>query len=183
MSEILKNGHIQADDWTVLRLAEGDDATTVELPAGRVIVPLAIWLARRESLLPQAEAGVLGVWLSGDDDPAAIADDLLTLQLIAVNFPKFVDGRGYSIAALLRTRYGYGGELRAIGEVLRDQFFYMKRCGFDSMQPPAGRYTHAQIEAALASLGAFSEPYQGAVDVAEPLFRRHARPAPTREQA
>lgn len=183
MSEILKNGHIQADDWTVLRLAEGDDATTVELPAGRVIVPLAVWLARRESLLPQAEAGVLGVWLSGDDDPAAIADDLLTLQLVAVNFPKFVDGRGYSIAALLRTRYCYRGELRAIGEVLRDQFFYMKRCGFDSMQPPAGRYSHAQIEAALASLGSFSEPYQGAVDVAEPLFRRHARPAPTREQA
>lgn len=183
MSEIIKNGQIHADEWTVLRLAEGDDAATIELPHGRVIVPLAVWLARRESLLAQAEAGVLGVWLTGSDDPAAIADDLPTLQLVAVNFPKFVDGRGYSIAALLRTRYGYGGELRAIGEVLRDQFFYMKRCGFDSMQPPAGRYTHAQLEAALASLGTFTEPYQSAVDVAEPLFRRHLRPAPAKEQA
>ncbi|ATE61307.1 DUF934 domain-containing protein [Thauera sinica] len=183
MPEIIKNGQVHADEWTVLRLAADEDAAGAGLPAGRVIVPLAVWLARREALLPLAEAGVLGVWLAGSDDPAALAGDLPRLQLIAVDFPKFVDGRGYSIAALLRSRYGYGGELRAIGEVLRDQFFYMKRCGFDSMQPPAGRYTHAQLEAALASLRTFSEPYQGAVDVAEPLFRRRPHPAPAKEKA
>ncbi|MBN8443347.1 DUF934 domain-containing protein [Thauera sp. UPWRP] len=183
MSEIIKNGQIHADEWTVLRLAEGDDAATVALPAGRVIVPLAVWLARRETLAAHADAGVLGVWLAGSDDPASIESDLSRLQLIAVDFPKFADGRGYSIAALLRSRYGYGGELRAIGDVLRDQFFYLTRCGFDSLQPAAGKYTTAQLEAALASLRTFSEPYQGAVDRPEPLFRRQPRPAAQKAQA
>jgi uncharacterized protein (DUF934 family) len=183
MSEIIRNGQIHADDWTVLRLAEGEDAAAVALPAGCVIVPLAVWQARRDTLLARAVAGTLGVWLAGNDDPAAIAGDLPTLRLVAVDFPKFADGRGYSIAALLRSRHGYGGELRAIGEVLRDQFFYLSRCGFDSLQPPAGKYTAAQLEAALASLHTFSDPYQGAVDIAEPLFRRHPRPAALKEQA
>jgi len=182
MSEIIKNGQIHTNEWTVLRLAEGDDAATIELPAGRVIVPLPVWQARHDALSARAEAGVLGVWLAGSDDPASLESDLNRLQLIAVDFPKFADGRGYSIAALLRTRYGYGGELRAIGEVLRDQFFYLKRCGFDCLQPPAGKYTAAQLEAALASLRTFSEPYQGAVDSAEPLFRRQPRPAAHKAQ-
>jgi len=175
MSEIIKNGVIREDDWTLLRLAEGEHAATVELPAGRVIVPLAVWLARRDTLGAQAEAGVLGVWLAGTEDPAILADDLLRLQLIAVDFPKFVDGRGYSIATLLRARHGYGGELRAVGEVLRDQFFFLTRCGFDALQPTAGRYSAEQLKAALESFKDFAEPYQGAVDRAEPLFRRLSR--------
>ena len=175
MSEIIKNGVIHEDDWTVVRLADGEDAATAELPAGRVIVPLAVWLARRDALGAQAEAGVLGVWLAGTEDPAALADDLLRLQLIAVDFPKFADGRGYSIATLLRARHGYGGELRAVGEVLRDQFFFLTRCGFDALQPAAGRYTPEQLKIALESFRDFAEPYQGSVDRAEPLFRRLAR--------
>ncbi|MDO9596818.1 MAG: DUF934 domain-containing protein [Azoarcus sp.] len=175
MSEIIKNGAIHADEWTLVRLAEGEDAATVELPAGRVIVPLAVWLARRDALLAQAEAGVLGVWLAGTDNPAALADDLLRLQLIAVDFPKFADGRGYSIATLLRARHGYAGELRAVGDVLRDQFFFLTRCGFDVLVPKADKYTRTQLETALTSLKDFSEPYQGAVDRAEPLFRRQSR--------
>ena len=117
MSDIIKNGRVHADEWTVLRLAEGDEAATIALPAGRVIVPLAVWQARREELLPKAEAGVLGVWLAGTENPAALTADLSALPLVAVDFPKFADGRGYSIATLLRTRLGYGGELRAIGNV------------------------------------------------------------------
>jgi uncharacterized protein (DUF934 family) len=175
MSELIKNGQILNDDWSVLRLGAEDSADSIALPPGRVLVPLAVWLARRESLLTLAAAGTVGVWLSGSDDPAALAGDLSQLQLIALDFPKFADGRSYSIATLLRTRYRYAGELRAIGEVLRDQFFYLHRCGFDSLQPPAGKYDTAQLEAALASLHTFAEPYQGAVDVAAPLFRRHAR--------
>ena len=175
MSEIIKNGRIAANDWNVLRLAETDDAASVALPAGRVIVPLAVWQAQRAELLPKAEAGVVGVWLAGDADPAELAADLSKLQLVAIDFPKFADGRGYSIATLLRTRHGYGGELRAIGDVLRDQFFFMLRCGFDVLQPREGKYTTAQLEAALASLKDFSEPYQGAVDRPQPLFRRQPR--------
>jgi uncharacterized protein (DUF934 family) len=175
MSDLIRNARIEHDDWSVLRLAEGEAAATVTIGAGRVIVPLAVWQARREELLPRAEAGELGVWLAGDDEPAEIAADLPSLQVVAVNFPKFADGRGYSIARLLHSRYGYRGELRAIGEVLRDQFFYLTRCGFTALQPPAGRYTAEQLAAALASLHDFSEPYQGAEDSPEPLFRRHPR--------
>lgn len=175
MSDIIKHGAIHADEWTLVRLAEGEDAASVALPAGRVIVPLAVWQARREALLAHAEGGTLGVWLGGSDDPAALADDLPRLALIAVDFPKFADGRGYSIATLLRTRHAYSGELRAVGDVLRDQFFFLTRCGFDVLQPKEGKYSRAQLEAALASLRDFSEPYQGAVDRAEPLFRRVPR--------
>ena len=175
MSEIIKNGRIAANDWIVLRLAETDAAASVALPAGRVIVPLAVWQAQRAELLPKAEAGVVGVWLAGDTDPAELAADLSKLQLVAIDFPKFADGRGYSIATLLRTRHGYTGELRAIGDVLRDQFFFMLRCGFDVLQPREGKYTTPQLEAALASLKDFSEPYQGAVDRPQPLFRRQPR--------
>lgn len=182
MSDIIKNGRIQADDWSVLRLAEGDQAATVTLPAGRVIVPLAVWQARRDELRAKAEAGVLGVWLAGDEDPAQVAGDLSVLPVIAVDFPKFADGRGYSIATLLRTRLGYGGELRAIGDVLRDQFFFLVRCGFSVLQPREGKYSAAQLRAALDSLQDFSEPYQGAVDRPEPLFRRQPR-NPLRKEA
>lgn len=175
MADIIKNGALHADDWEVLRLAEDQDAATLEVPHGRWIVPLAVWQAQRDALGARLDAGVLGVWLAGGDDPAALADDLVRLRLIAVDFPKFVDGRGYSIATLLRARLGYGGELRAIGNVLRDQFFFYLRCGFDVIQPQPGKYTTEQLQAALASLGDFTEPYQAAVDRAEPLFRRVPR--------
>lgn len=153
MSQIIKNGRIQGDEW---KLAENDDVATVVVPAGRVIVPLAVWQVQRPQLAGRAEAGMLGVWLTGDTDLAKLAEDLVVLQLIAVDFPKFTDGRGYSIATQLRTRYGYIGELRAIGDVLCDQFFFMIRCGFSTLQPQEGRYNRAQIEAALTRLSDFA---------------------------
>jgi uncharacterized protein (DUF934 family) len=87
-----------------------------------------------------------------------------------VNFPKFADGRGYSTARLLRERYGYHGEIRAIGDVLHDQLFFMKRCGFDAYAVRADK----DIEAALAGFDDFSDAYQAAVDQPQPLFRRRA---------
>ncbi|MCB1954599.1 MAG: DUF934 domain-containing protein [Rhodocyclaceae bacterium] len=166
MAKLIKNGKVVDDNWQVL------PADATEVPAGPVIVPLALWKSAAAEL---ADRGELGVWLAPDEDPAEIAPALSGLDVVAVAFPKFADGRGYSTAALLRTRYGYQGELRAIGDVLRDQFFYLTRCGFDALQPQEARYTSEQLEAALASLGDFSEPYQGAVDRAEPVWRRHAR--------
>jgi len=156
MSQIIKNGRIQGDEWKVLRLVENDAAATVGVPAGRVIVPLTVWQVQRPQLASRAEAGMLGVWLAGDTDLADLAEDLAVLQLIAIDFPEFTDGRGYSIATQLRTRYGYRGELRAIGDVLCDQFFFMIRCGFSTLQPHEDRYNRAQIEAALTRLGDFS---------------------------
>lgn len=166
MTEIIKNGQIVSDDWQVLKLAEGETPETVALDGGKQIVPLAVWLARKAAILASGQP--VGVWLDSHEGPEAIAADLTSFALVAVNFPKFADGRGYSTARLLRERYGYRGELRAIGDVLHDQLFLMKRCGFDAFAVRADK----DIRAALAGLGDFSEAYQAAVDQPQPLFRR-----------
>jgi len=135
-------------------------------PQGDVIVPLALWLERRDAFL--AYPGKLGVWLDANEGPEAIADDLRRFSLIAVNFPKFGDGRGYSIARLLRERYGYAGELRAIGDVLHDFLYFMEQCGFDAYLLRDDQ----DAQAALSALDTFSEGYQTSVLRPVPLFRR-----------
>jgi len=159
---VIREGRVVPDRWNFL----SEEQATQDLPAGFIAVPLAAWKARRAELLARSEP--VGVWLKPDDDPAQIAADLGTLALVAVHFPKFTDGRGYSTAALLRTRHGYQGELRAFGDVGRDQLFYLKRCGFDSFSLAP----HRDPEAALAGLEDFSVRYQGSVDDPLPLFRR-----------
>ena len=166
MSRIIKNRQIVDDTWNVLKLSEGETPESVDLPGDNPIVPLAVWLARRDELL--ARQRPVGVWLDSHEGPEAIAGDIERFAVIAVNFPKFADGRGYSTARLLRERHGFTGELRAIGDVLQDQLYYMKRCGFDAYAVRADK----DIEAALAGLNDFSEAYQVAVDQPQPLFRR-----------
>ncbi len=168
MSKIIKNDRIVDDAWQVLTLAEGETAEAVALPDAPSLLPLTVWLARKDEIL--ARAAPVGVWLDSSEGPEALAGDLEHLALIGVNFPKFVDGRGYSSARLLRERYNYRGEIRAIGDVLQDQLFYMKRCGIDAYAVRADK----DIEAALAGLRVFSETYQAAVDQPQPLFRRRA---------
>jgi len=162
---VIRNRKVESDAWTLVGLPPHEDLS-LPLPHGPVIVPLAFWLERSAELDARAEPP--GVWLKPDDDPAALAGDLHRLTLIAVHFPKFTDGRGYSTAALLRTRYGYRGELRAFGDVGRDQLFYLARCGFDSFRLAE----HRDPEAALASFGDFTARYQGSVDDPIPLFRK-----------
>ena len=108
------------------------------------------------------------VVLEPNDDPARLAGSLAGIGVIAVNFPKFGDGRGFSIARLLRERYGYRGELRAIGEVGRDHLYFMAQCGFDAFELRAGEVP----EEALAALRDFSEGYQATAAQPQPLFRR-----------
>ena len=111
------------------------------------------------------------VVLQPTDDPATLADRIVggaRIGVIAVNFPKFSDGRGYSIARQLRERYGYKGELRAIGEVARDHLHAMAQCGFDAFQLRAGE----DPQDALEALRDFSEQYQATVAQPSPLFRR-----------
>jgi uncharacterized protein (DUF934 family) len=102
------------------------------------------------------------------DDPAAFAHRLAGVSAIAINFPKFSDGRGYSIARLLRERYGYKGELRAIGEVARDHLHAMAQCGFDAFELREGE----DPQQALAAFSDFSDTYQATVAQPQPLFRR-----------
>jgi len=166
MPKIIKNGQIVDDAWQVFKLAEGQEPASVTLPEMPSLLPLAIWLARKAEIL--ATGTPVGVWLDSSEGPETIANDLAHFALIGINFPKFTDGRGYSSARLLRERYGYAGEIRAIGDVLRDQLFYMKRCGIDAFAVREDK----DIEAALAGLKVFSEAYQAAVDQPQPLFRR-----------
>jgi len=165
MATLIKERRIAADSWRLLEL--GPKGELPEVPArGDVIVPLALWLERREHFL--AYPGKLGIWLDANEGPEAIAADLQRFPLIAVNFPKFGDGRGYSIARLLRERYGFKGELRAIGDVLHDHLFFMSQCGFDAL---ALREDQDPQEA-LSVFGTFSDGYQTSVLRPVPLFRR-----------
>ena len=167
MAKIITLNGIQDDAWTLIRLAEGETAESVALPEGELIVPLAVWKLRGAELAARPR---LGVWLASHEGPEEIAADVARFAVIAVDFPKFADGRGYSSAALLRTRYGYNGELRAIGDVLQDQLFYMKRVGFNAFQLRADK----NIDAALKSLNDFTDGYQASTDQPLPLFRRRA---------
>lgn len=168
MRNIIKDRQIVADDWTVLKLEEGQAAESVAVSAGKVIVPLKVWQAQRESLATRAD---VGVWIDSDERAEALKDDIARLPVIAVNFPKFADGRGYSIAYNLRVRLKYTGELRAIGDVLRDQMFYMQRVGFNAFAVREDK----NINDALKSLNDFSQPYQNSVDLKAPLFNRVQR--------
>jgi uncharacterized protein (DUF934 family) len=174
--EIIKQRAVVADDWSVLRLAQADPEAgiaaeapdAVVVPDGKVIVPLAVWQAQRATLATRA---AIGVWLAPDERAETLKGELDKFAVVAVDFPKFTDGRGYSTAFNLRMRLDYKGELRAIGDVLRDQLFQMQRCGFDAYATRPDRNIHD----ALKGLTDFSEVYQASVDIKAPLFRRHER--------
>ena len=165
MANIIKDRKVAADPWQRLEAA-ADGKLPAELPAGDLIVPLSLWREQRDALL--ARGGRLGVWLNSNEEPGAIAGDLAHFAVVAVNFPKFGDGRGFSIGRLLRERYGWKGELRAIGDIFRDQLFFLSSCGFDSFVLRDGE----DPEEALAGFGVFSESYQASVERPLPLFRR-----------
>ena len=170
-ASIIRDGAVVSDDWNVLRPAQDAALAIHALPPGRVVVPLEFWIEHADVLAGRESAAV---WLAGHEEPARLQPWLPILRLIAVDFPRFTDGRGFSIAYLLRSRLGYRGELRAIGDVLADQLFFMRRVGFDSFAVRADKDIHQ----ALATLKPFSDVYQGSWDDPVPAFRRHRRPAP-----
>lgn len=131
---------------------------------GRVFAPLADWLATSASTRGDA------VLLAPTDDPQALARHIGALRAIAVEFPKPTDGRGFSIARLLRDRVGWRGELRAVGAVAYDQLAFMRRCGFDTFDLREGE----DACRCLRAFGEMSVLYQSAVDQPAPLFRRRA---------
>ncbi|WP_422420131.1 DUF934 domain-containing protein [Pseudomonas sp. GZD-222] len=157
----LRNGEPQLlaeDGWQLVR----DSGSA--LPEGLLILPLDAWLARQAS----HPNGHDGLWLGPDDEVEPLRPWLPHLPLIAVDFPSFRDGRGYSQAYLLRTRLGWHGELRAIGDVLRDQLSHMRQCGFDSFAVREDKCA----EDALKGLAGMSVLYGRSVIEPRPLFRR-----------
>ena len=162
MPQLIKGRTLVEDRWTLQR----DVASLADLAEGvPVIVPLAFWLDHRNALRLR---GDVGVWLAPSDDPAALAADLDALPVIAVDFPKFTDGRGYSIARFLRDRHRFTGELRAVGDVLRDQLFALAECGFDAFALRDGR----DAAAALSGFDDFTGVYTSTSHTPQPWFRR-----------
>lgn len=159
---VLQDGAVVDDRWA---LVEASDDGNLELPEGPAIVPLTWWLEHHDQLGSRDDIGIL---FDSSDEPETLGEQCQSVPIIAVNFPMFTDGRGYSIARLLRERYHFPNELRAIGDVLLDQLFYMKRCGFDSFKVRADK----DITKARACLATFGDSYQAAFDQKEPLFRR-----------
>ena len=163
MQRIIKNGEVIDERWHLLPV----DATLDGISnSDDLIVPLGLWLESSHAL--KVRDGGLGVWLQSHEEIEDIVDDLKYFKVVALDFPAFTDGRHFSSARLLRERYGYQGEIRAIGDVLRDQLFFMQRCGFDAfaVRPDRDPYD------ALKGLSDFSVTYQSGVDQPLPLFRR-----------
>lgn len=149
---------VEDDAWVLVREAEA------ELPDGPLVLPLACWLSRRIEHHPARDA----VWLGPDDEVESLKPWLKLLPMIALDFPSFRDGRAYSQAYLLRTRLGWLGELRAIGDVLRDQLSHMRQCGFDSFAVRADKCA----DDALKGLAGMSVQYGRSAIEPRPLFRR-----------
>jgi uncharacterized protein (DUF934 family) len=159
MRRLIKQRDVVVDEW---RYAEED-------PQGReraLILPLARWQQERERW--RLWDGRLGVRLTPSDSVAALEQDFLRIGLVAIEFGGLAEGRGYSEAQLLRKRYKFTGEVRAVGKIQRDQLFYLARCGFDAFELPE----EADLEAALTAFDDFSVAYQSAVDVGVAPLRR-----------
>jgi len=160
MAQLLKDGQVTDNTWTLV----AEDAA--ELPAGDILVPLNLWQQQGSELAQHG--GTVGVWLVGNEEIETVAELLIKAPVVAIQFPKFVDGRGFSMARLLRERYGYQGEIRAIGEIIRDQLYLLQRCGFNAFEFGA----EVDLAEARKSLADFSDAYQVAVDQPIPLFKR-----------
>jgi len=163
---ILHDGEIAQDDWVVLE----DGRTEIAAAGGKVIVTLARWRAEREALL--ARHAAVGVLVPNTADIEAVFPEIGDRPLIALQFPAFADGRALSQAVVLRKRLGFRGELRAVGDVIRDLVFWLGRCGFDSIVPRKDQSPEACREA----LNEFTVAYQAAADDHTPVWiRRRSR--------
>ena len=161
MRQLIRRREIVNDDW---RYVDED-------PHGRdraLILPFARWQLERNRWW--LWDGRLGVRLGPADPVAPLAQDFLRVGLVAIEFGGIAEGRGYSQAQLLRKRYKFGGELRAVGNIQRDQLFYLARCGFDTFELP----DNADLQVALTAFDDFSVAYQTAVDANVAVERRVA---------
>jgi uncharacterized protein (DUF934 family) len=167
MPTLISNGRIDVDDdWQFI---DPDSEGLEWLTGSRIVVPADHAIANADVLFANDRA--VGVSVPGDAEPDLLEPLLGRVALIAIDFPTFNDGRGLSLAVLLRTRCQFRGELRAIGDVHTDMMHYLHRCGFDSCVLPDGRNPRTALRA-LASLTDF---YQGSVRQPLPAFRRVER--------
>lgn len=170
---LIKNGEVvQNDPWTFVP----NDQTAPH--DGAIIVELEQWQASKESLVGRNEP--IGILLRAGQSPVDIADDIHRFSVIALDFPAFKDGRAYSYASRLRDQFGFKGEIRAVGQVLADQFHFMQRCGFDAFEVAK----ESDLKLWHDALSAISIAYQGSNDNMVPVMSlRERRREATRAQA
>ena len=155
--------------WTAGRAMAAEDvfidvADEDDFPAGDVILSLTRFQAEGDRLIDEGRK--VGVRLSSDEEAEALAYDLPRLALVALEFPKYRDGRAYTNARLLRERLGFKGEVRAVGDVLREQAGFMIRCGFDAFVPADG----ASVQEWQAAAQRYRHVYQRAADARVPAY-------------
>jgi uncharacterized protein (DUF934 family) len=157
MRKLIKQRSVINDTWKYVD----------EEPAAlAVIVPLAQFLTERDRWV--GSTAILGVRIGPADNVDVLKSDLARISLVAVEFAGLSEGRGYSQAQLLRRRYGFTGEIRAVGKIQRDQLFYMARCGFDAFEFSEG----TDFDVALAAFGDFTVAYQSSTDRGLDLEKR-----------
>lgn len=158
---IIVDGAVVSDSWQTLN----EDS---ELPStGNVIAPLSVW-ASLDSDTRKTRAESLGLLLSGDAELEDITEFVAQAPVIAIDFPTFMDGRGYSLARLIRERLHFKGELRAVGDILKDQLFYLHRCGFNAFAIREDR----DVNIAAQGLKDFTITYQADVAEPRPIYQR-----------
>jgi len=198
-SQLILNQSIIDDEWTLVNLPSANEEvkkqagkvvlfklTGESLPTehqinetiipetGKIILPLSVYLKNHDALQRRVENKEIALWLATHetlDALIALEKDINIFPLIAIFVERFQDGRIFTIGNLIRTRYQFKNTLRAFGDVLQDQLFYLKRSGFDSYLIKSGKDVHEAIKA----LQSFSDPYQGAVDIKEPVWKRKVR--------
>ena len=198
-SQLILNQSISPDEWSFVPLPSGNEEVkkqagkvvlfkltgeslptelqineTVIPQAGKIIVPLSVYLKHRDALQARLKNNEIALWIATHEtlDALLVSEkDINVFPLIAVFVERFQDGRIFTLGNLLRTRYQFKNTLRAFGDVLQDQLFYLKRSGFDSYLIKTGKDVHE----ALKALQSFSDPYQGAVDISEPVWKRKVR--------
>lgn len=159
MPKLVRDLEIVPDEWTLV-----DSGAVPDPVPERTILPFDDWLEKRAALYGHGH----GVWVEGDAEAEAVGPHAADLSLIAVHFPAFADGRGLSLGTMLRTRYGFEGELRAYGDILPDLAQYLHRSGFDAFVLADRR----SAEVAIASVGSITDHYQASVRQPVPAFRR-----------
>ncbi|MFI2809807.1 MULTISPECIES: DUF934 domain-containing protein [Microbulbifer] len=166
-AQLIRGGAVASNEWRLLPASdEAPEITADTLAPGKVILPFPVWQRLREDLSDRS--GEIGVWLDSNETADLLGEAARELPLVAVHFPAFADGRGFTTGRLLRERFGFTGELRAVGAFIRDQLTYLRRCGFDAYAYEG----EESLEDLLPSLHDFSDSYQAAVDESRPIFRR-----------
>lgn len=159
---LIKDHKISTNEWRLIDKEQTIDLSTLA-DTDNIILPFARWQENKAVVLGKVN---IGLWLDSDESAEPLSSLCHEISLIAINFPVFSDGRGYSYSRTLRDHFGYRGEIRAIGDVLPDQMYFYHRCGFNSFL----LRSDVNADTAINSLNDFSISYQAGSDQRTPIF-------------